>query len=190
MFAEEKRLALDINEVEMFEREHLTDEFKQKNLLAQVPVLELDDDTCVAESVAICRFLEEEQPEPRLLGTTSKEKALIEMWQRRTEFGILIAAVEYGHHTHEWFADKYEQFPDWGHHNEKRIVQTFILLNDHLATNEYIAGDNFSIADITAYCGIALAYLWGLKIKDQPALREWRKRISLRRSTNVVRFGS
>ena len=189
MFAEEKRLALDINEIEMFGREHLTDEFKQKNPLGQVPVLELDDGTCIAESVAICRFLEEEQPEPPLLGTNSKEKALIEMWQRRTEFGILIAAVEYGHHTHEWFTDKYEQYSDWGHHNQKRIVQTSILLNEHLATNEYIAGDNISIADITAYCGVALAYLWGLKIEDQPALRGWYKRISLRPSTNVVRFG-
>jgi len=189
MFAEEKSLELDSNQIEMFEREHLTAEYKQKNPLGQVPVLELDDGTYIAESIAICRFLEEEHPSPPLLGTTSMERALIEMWQRRTEFGLLNASVEFGHHTHDWFADKYEQIPDWGRYNEKHIAQTFMLLDDHLASNEFIAGENFSIADITAYCGIALAYLWDIKIKDQPALSEWRKRISLRPSTNVVKFG-
>ncbi len=103
IFAAEKRMAIPTVEVDLNAKENQTPEFRAKNPLGGVPVLELDDGTCIAESVAICRYLEGIQPDPPLMGTDAKDRAIVEMWQRRMELEIFQPIANVFVHTHEWF---------------------------------------------------------------------------------------
>ena len=111
---------------------------------------------------------------------------IIDMWQRRAEFRVFIPAVEYGHHTHPYFAEDLEQHPAWGRTNTKLITDAYALLIEDLKNREFIAGDVFSVADITAYCGVVLAHLWGIDTPKGSPLDDWRTRISERPSAACV----
>lgn len=182
MYMHEKhiRIAMQIPET----REALL----SRNPLGQVPVLMLDDGTALAESVSICRYLEELYPTPRLLGGSPREKAITDMWQRRAEFRLFIPAVEYGHHTHRAFEGIFRQYPEWGHSNREVIEAMYGLLDTELDDRPFIAGARFSIADITAYCGIETARLWGIELPAHGRLREWHTQVANRPSATVVKF--
>jgi glutathione S-transferase len=156
------------------------------NPIGQAPILVLDDGTSIAESMSICRYLEGTYSEPNLLGRSLREMAIIDMWQRRAEFRVFIPAVEYGHHTHPYFAEYLEQHPAWGRTNTKLISDAYALLIEDLKNREFIAGDVFSVADITAYCGVVLAHLWGIDTPKGSPLDDWRTRISERPSAACV----
>src|SRR6267154_3005730 len=89
VFLAEKGVAVPFEEVDIVKAVNREDEFRKKNPLSTVPVLELDDGTCISESVAICRYFEEVHPQPPLFGTDAKQRALVEMWNRRIEFNLL-----------------------------------------------------------------------------------------------------
>ena len=182
MFMREKRIKIEM------EIPASRDELLHYNPLGQIPVLVLDDGTPLAESISICRYLEDLYPTPRLLGGSPREKAIIDMWQRRVELRLLIPAVEYGHHTQSVFEGIFQQYPEWGESNRGVIESMYELLARELENRPFIGGARFSIADITAYCGIETARLWGIDVPAGNPLLEWRNEIKTRPSAGVVTF--
>lgn len=189
IFLAEKNVAYDTVEVSIATFAHQTAEFRRKNPIAQLPVLEFPDGRLLRESMAICRYLEELHPEPALFGENPTERALVEMWLRRVELGLFTPAVEYGHHTQPFFHDRFVQIAAWAALCRDRVEACCSLLERTLATSSYVAGDRFTVADVTAYCGIEIAILWGIGgYGDLGALTAWRGRIGARPSAAAARY--
>ena len=165
--------------------EHKTPAFMAKNPAAAVPVLELDDGTTIAECTAITEYLDHLSGEPVLTGRTPKERAVIHMMHRRSEAGLLDAAAAYFHHATPGLGPEIEtyQCAEWGNHQKGRAVQGMIYLDSVLANQPYVAGDSFSMADITAFAGLAFADFGKI---DVPAacthLKAWRAKVGRRPS--------
>ena len=179
-----ERIAVDLNA-----GQHRNAEFLRRNPSARVPVLELDDGRCLAESRAICTYLEGVQPEPDLMGRDGEEKAFIEMADRQVEFGFFAALMNCIRHTHPGLAAlEQPQFADYGAVQRRRMREAANLLDEKLATQPYLAGARFTIADITAFC--ALEFARGL-MKYRPGaeglqnLQAYRDRIAERPSAQA-----
>ena len=154
VFLAEKGIDVPLEPVDMGAFGHKSPEIAAKNPLMRLPILELDDGTVISETIAICRYLEELHPEPALFGTTPLERAMVEMWQRRVELHFLMAAAQAFRHTHpamkEW---EVPQVAEWGEANRPKAIEFMQLLDKELGEREFIAGDRFSVADITAVIG-------------------------------------
>ncbi|MEQ1942607.1 glutathione S-transferase [Mesorhizobium sp. VNQ89] len=150
IFLAEKGIAVPLVPVDMGAMEHRGDTLTSRNPLARLPVLELDDGTVLTESVAICRYFEELQPEPVLFGRGALGKAQVEMWQRRLELNLFFPVAQAFRHIHpamrEW---EVPQVPEWGEANKQKALDFLVLLDAELALREFAAGNEFSIADIT-----------------------------------------
>ena len=173
-----ERVLYDLNA-----HEHRGVAFRAMNPLARVPVLELDDGRFLAESRAICTFLEALHPEPNLMGRDATERAFIEMADRQVEFFLLAPIAHCARHTHPGLAVlESPQFPDFGAAQGERLLEAARIFDAQLAQREWLAGDRFTVADITAFCGIEFARL----VKFKPAeagltrLAEWRDRVAAR----------
>ncbi|MDO9127702.1 MULTISPECIES: glutathione S-transferase family protein [Pseudomonadota] len=183
IFAAEKGIDLPLEEVALAKREHKSDAFREKNSLGQTPVLELDDGTTISESVSICRYLEETYPEKPLFGRTALERAQVDMWLRRVEFALMGPIGNFWRHAHPYTAKVVKQFNDFGESNREAATAAFRWLDRELAGREFLAGDYFSAADITALCTVDFADFAGLKMpEDAPNLRAWHARVSQRPS--------
>jgi len=186
IFVAEKGLAIPTVEVDLNAKENHSPEFRAKNPLGGVPVLELDDGTCIAESVAICRYLEGIRPDPPLMGTTATDRAVVEMWQRRMELEIFQPIANVFVHTHEWFKGRRPQVPEYGEACRKHALARMTWLDEVLATRPYVAGDRYTIADITALVGID----WGRVTKtrvppDCTNLLRWHELVTNRPSARA-----
>ncbi|MGB7184431.1 MAG: glutathione S-transferase family protein [Burkholderiaceae bacterium] len=182
IFLAEKAVDIEIVDIDMLKNENQTDAFLAKNPMGKLPVLELDDGTCVAESMAICRYIEELHPSPPLLGTTALERARIEMWNRRMELEILLP-VGGGvfRHGHPFWADRLEQIPAYASQCRDQVRTRMAWLNDELAGRQFIAGDQYTVADITAQCAFIVAKACKLRIPDELAhLGRWFEQVSAR----------
>ena len=165
--------------------EHRTSAFAARNPMARVPVLELDDGRFLAESRAICTYLESLYPEPNLMGTTGEERAFIEMADRQVEFHLMLSIANFVRHTHPGLlALENPQFADFGATQGKRMLEAARLFDAQLATRPWIAGNRFTIADITAFCAIEFARLVKFKPADEGLahLAAWRDRVAARPS--------
>jgi len=183
IFAAEKGVDLPLVEVSLMKREHKSDEYRQKNSLGQTPILELDDGEVIAESVSICRYLEEMHPEPPLLGRNALERAQIDMWLRRVEFVLMGPVGNFWRHAHPFTAKVVTQFKDFGESNRDQAAAAFRWLDRELAGRDFIAGNGFSAADITALCTVDFAAFAGLEMpEDAGHLRAWHTRVSARPS--------
>jgi glutathione S-transferase len=132
-----------------------SDDFSALNPQQRVPVLILEDGRAIAETVAICRYIEELHPEPALLGRTALERATIEMWQRRVELGLFAAVAHAFRHLHpSMVAMEVPQIPAWGEANKSKALDALSKLDAQLAVNRFVAGDTYSIADITAMVAV------------------------------------
>jgi glutathione S-transferase len=186
MFLAEKGIHdIERHLVDLNAGQHKETEFLARNPLARVPVLELDDGRFLAESRAICTYLEFLYPEPNLMGRNGEERAFIEMADRQVEFNIFAIGANHIRHTHPGLAVlEQPQFPDFGHSQGEKMLQNARWLDELLATRPYVAGERFTIADITAFCAIEFARL----VKFRPAeagllsLAAWRERIAERPS--------
>lgn len=161
--AKNKLDAVELVEISIMKGEHKSAEYRKLSPFAQVPVLVLDDGTCITESRAICSFFEDMFPEPNLMGRDGKEKALIEMWDRRVEFMLMAQFATWFRNAHPMMAPlENPQLPEAAAKSEKGAKKFASRLNKYLADQEWLAADRFTIADITLYltCGFCGAMKW------------------------------
>ena len=189
MFIAEKGIAgIERQPIDLNAGEHRTAAFRTRNPLARVPVLELDDGRCLAESRAICTYLEALHPEPNLMGRDGEERAFIEMADRQVEMFLFLAIANSVRHTHPGLAVlETPQFPDYGASQRERVLEVAQIFDERLAQQPWLAGDRFTIADITAFCGIEFARLARFR-PDEAGLTHlaaWRERVATRPSAKL-----
>lgn len=187
IFLAEKGIELSRVQVEVPSGEHRLPEFLDKNPDGVVPLLELDSGEYISETVAISRYFEENNPQIPLMGTTAREKAIIEMWQRRVESTLFNTVASYFHHATEGLGepDRYRN-REWGEVNRGYAINAMAKLDTQLARNAFIAGDKFSIVDITALCAIDFARTLNIRIPDEcQNLKNWHKVVSSRESVTA-----
>jgi glutathione S-transferase len=186
IFLAEKGVDLPETPVDMRKREHKAPAFKAKNSMGQLPTLELDDGTTISETVAICRYFEETQPEPPLFGTTAVEKATVDMWIRRVEFAVMTPVGMFWRHAHPYTAALLTQFKDFGESNRETVMGGMKYLDRELADRPYLTGAAYTMADICALTTIDFADWIGLKMPaDLPHLKAWHERVTARPSANA-----
>lgn len=157
IFVAEKGLKIPTEQVDLATGQNRTPEMLAKNPAGGLPVLELDDGTHMAESVAICRYLEGLHPDPNLMGKDSRDQSIIEMWNRRVELGLFAAAGRAFQHTNELFKARLKQFPEYGETQREAVTQQLQWLDAQIGSKPFIAGDRFTIADITAEVAVDFA---------------------------------
>lgn len=187
IFLAEKGLNIPLVPIDMGALGHRSYEIESLNPLQRLPILELDNGTVITESVAICRYFEELHPEPPLFGEGALGKARVEMWNRRVElnfFGPVSAAFR---HTHPAMAEwEVPQIPEWGEANRPKAVKFMALLDEQLATNTFIAGEHFSIADITLLVSVDFLKPAKITMPDEfQNLKRWHEAVSGRPSAKA-----
>lgn len=186
IFLAEKGIEMEYVQLDLQKGENLSKEMRQKNPIGKVPVLELNDGTCIGESVAICRYFEALQPEPRLMGGTPLEQAQIEMWQRQVEFGLFMQIGMCFQHSTGYFKDRMTPVPEYGTVAGQTAKGYLKLLERRLLESEFIAGNKFSIADITCLCAIDFARVVQIKIDgEQTNLQRWYEMVNSRASAKA-----
>lgn len=185
-FLAEKGIDLPETPVDMMKREHKSDEHKARNSLGQVPTLELDDGTCISETVAICRYFDEVQPDPPLFGRTPVEKANVDMWIRRVEFQVMSPVGMYWRHAHPFTARLLTQFKDFGESNKALYVSAQTWLDRELADKPFVAGETYTMADICLLSTVDFATWIGLPMEAEFAnLKAWHDRVTARPSASA-----
>ena len=183
IFAAEKGIALETRDLSIPAREHKAAEYLALNPRGQTPALQLDDGTVIAESVAICRYLEGLQPEPPLFGTGAKEQALVEMWCRRVELVLMAPVGAVWVHTHRFTAALPGRNAEWGEANRPKVDEAMRFFDGALAGREFLAADHYTIADILLLTTIDFAGFIGIEMAyDLTNLRAWHARVSARLS--------
>lgn len=186
IFLAEKGINLPETPVDMMKREHKSPEFRAKNSMGQLPALELDDGSCISETVAICRYFEETNPEPPLFGRTALEKALVDQWIRRVEFAVMMPVGNFWRHAHPRTAALLNQFKDFGESNKETYGGAQKYLNRELADREFLVGDTYSMADICLLSTVDFAEWIGLPVEPEfENLVAWRERAKARPSANA-----
>jgi len=191
MFIAEKGISgIETVNVDLNAGAHRSPDFLAKSPLAKVPALELDDGRVLTETRAICTYLEGLYPEPNLMGADATERAFIEMADRRVEMTLLLQIANAIRHSHPGLAAlEQPQFADFGRSQGEKMVATAAVFDQLLQQHEWMAGQRFSIADITAFC--ALEFARGL-IKFMPAehgllaLQSWREKVNTRPSARAL----
>lgn len=190
VFAAEKGIELERVMVDLAGGEHKSPEFVQKNPSGKIPVLELEDGTCIGESIAICRYLEGIQPEPNLFGATPIEAATIEMHHRHVELELLsqvgISWVN-GPVVAKLLAGRVEQIPAAKERSDAAVNAFYQRMDGQLSTSPYIAGERFTVADITALITVDFAGgMVGLRpAEDLRHLWSWHENVSARPSASA-----
>jgi glutathione S-transferase len=191
MFIAEKGITgIEVSNVDLNAGAHRTPDFLAKSPLAKVPALVLDDGRVLTETRAICTYLEGLQPEPNLMGVDATERAFIEMADRRSELTLMLQIANAIRHTHPGLAAlEQPQFADFGKSQAEKMLATATVFDQLLQQQEWMAGARFSIADITAFCGLEFAR--GL-MKFAPAdaglhaLQAWRDKVNSRPSARAL----
>lgn len=166
--------AVEMEEVSIMKQEHKSDEYRKLSPFAQVPVLELDDGTCITESRAICTYFEGLYPEPNLMGDDPKERALIEMWDRRIELQMFLQFATWFRNAHPAMAPlEKPQSAEAAAKGERNAKYFAKKLDEHFAGNEFLAAGRFSIADITLFiaCGFARVMQWQPHVEHENIAR-------------------
>ena len=190
IYVAEKGIELEV--VEVGEGAHLTDDYLSRYGGRIVPMLELDDGTQIGEAMAICRYLEEAYPAPPLFGVNRRDRALVDMWERRTETEAFAGVAEVFRNSTPAFAGRalpgfeepIEQIPALVERGKKRLACFYGRIERQLADNRFIAGSRFSVADITALCVVDFATK-GAKVglpEDCTNARRWHAEVSARPS--------
>ncbi|MYZ47171.1 glutathione S-transferase family protein [Propylenella binzhouense] len=187
IFLAEKGIGVPLETMDLAARQHRTEAFRALNPMQRLPVLVLDDGTPLAESVAICRYFEEIQPEPPLFGVGAKERALVEMWNRRMEFELYMPTSAAFRHTHPAMAEmEVPQLPDWGEACRKKVEQTLGWFDEELSARPFVAGDRFTIADITALVAVDFFKPARIALPEGLAnIRRWHAEVSARPSASA-----
>jgi glutathione S-transferase len=185
IYLAEKGIEIEHERVPIMKRAHKAPEFLKKNSLGQLPVLELDDGTCITESIAICRYFEELHPSPALFGTGALGRATVEMWIRRAEFRFWNPMGQVWIHADPRTAAVVpHQFTEFGEMNRKVVANAMKWLDGELSDGRmFLAGADYSVADIVLLCGIDFAQFVNMEMPGEcAALRAWHARVSARPS--------
>lgn len=183
IFLAEKGLSVPIEKIDLGAMQHKSAEFTALNPLQRVPVLALDDGTTLTESIAICRYFEGLRPQPRLFGQGALEEAMVEMWNRRVELNLYAAVSAVFRHLHPSMSELAEQVPEWGEANRPRVFEFLDLLDRELRDRLFIAGEHFTIADITTL--VAVDFMRPAKLampEEFTSLRRWHAQVCERPS--------
>ncbi len=187
IFLAEKGVSIETRTVNLMALEHKQDGYLSVNPLGAVPALVLDDGAVLTESVAICRYIESLRPEPPLFGRDGREQAFVEMWQRRMEFQLFAPVGQAFRHSHPRLAAlEQPQIPDFAAAQRPRALHAMRWLDSELAGRRFIAGEDFTIADITAFVALELTPLARIDIPDDlQHLARWRAEVAARPSANA-----
>jgi glutathione S-transferase len=180
---------VEFTSINLLAGEHRCAPFLAKNPFGLVPVLELEDGTTIAECAAITEYLDHIDGRPTLTGTSVKDRARIHMMQRRVEASLLDAAVTYFHHATPGLGPDLETYQnrEWGEKSLERAQVCMKYLDQLLSMQPYLAGDQFSVADITAFVGLTFSDSLDAYAKSgNPSLRAWQARIADRPSISAV----
>ena len=181
IFIAEKGLSIERREVDAAGGANTTPEFLRLNPLGKLPVLELDDGSAIAESLAICRYLEALHPQPPLMGQTPQASAQIEMWTLRMDHELSQPIALAFVHSSDFYRGRVEQVPEVAGWARNRALQTMAWLDGELAERSHIAGDDYTLADIVAQCACVLGKAVGLRIPPEMTnLSRWFAQVSAR----------
>jgi glutathione S-transferase len=186
IFLAEKGIQVPDDQVDLAKAQNRSPEFLKINPMGGVPVLQMDDGTNLAESVAICRYFEETHPEPPLMGVDARDKAEVEMWQRRMELNLFSTVAGCFRNTSEFFKGRIPQVPEYGEVCRQAAEKAFGMVDGFLADRKFIAGARYTIADITALVAVDFAKLIKLRISpEQKNLARWHEAVSSRPSAKA-----
>ena len=187
VFLAEKGVTLPTEQVDLGALAHKKPEYTAINPLQRVPALELDDGTILTESMAICRYFEALHPEPRLFGQGAKDEAMVEMWQRRVEFHLLVPISQVFRHAHPAMKEmEVPQLPAWADSNKPRVTEFLEILDRELKDRRFVAGDRYTVADITGLVCIDFMKPAKLAVPESLSnLKRWHAEVSARPSAKA-----
>jgi glutathione S-transferase len=184
VFLEERGLDVETIDVATLSPE----EYARASPLLTVPVLKTDSGLSITESLTICQYLDAVSPGRPLFGEDVEARALIALWERRSELMLMNPAIEYGHHCQPMFAGRLEQFPDWARAHVAQSAKMLALMEERLADSRYLAGELLTMADLTAFLGFSGLVGWGaIEPRPGPALARWLGEIGPRPSMARLR---
>ena len=187
VFLAEKGLTVPLEQVDLGALAHKKPEYTAINPLQRVPALELDDGTILTELMAICRYFEALHPEPRLFGQGAKDEAMVEMWQRRVEFHLLVPISQVFRHAHPAMKEmEVPQLPAWADSNKPRVTEFLEILDRELKDRRFVAGDRYTVADITGLVCIDFMKPAKLAVPESLSnLKRWHAEVSARPSAKA-----
>lgn len=187
IFLAEKGIEVPYEELDLMKGELKSAEFTKLNALQRVPVLVLDDGTAIAETMAICRYFDAGKPQPPLFGEGALGIATVEMWNRRMELNLLFHVAQAFRHLHPAMAHlEVPQVAPWGESNKPKALETLAIMDEALGRTRFIAGDAYSVADITAL--VAVDFMRPARIQRPESLKNvtrWYDEVSSRPSAKA-----
>lgn len=187
IYLAEKGLDVPLEPVDLGALAHKSPEYTAINPLQRLPALQFDDGTVLTESIAICRYFERLHPEPPLFGVGAKEAAVIEMWERRIEFHLLGPVSHVFRNSHPAMkAMEVPQVSAWADANRPRVQDFLALLDGELKNRRYVAGDRYTVADITGL--VAVDFMKPAKLAVPETLihlKRWHADVSARPSAQA-----
>jgi glutathione S-transferase len=187
VYLAEKGLTVPTEQVDLGKLAHKSAEYTAINPLQRVPALQLDDGAIITESIAICRYFEALHPEPPLFGQGAKQAAIVEMWERRVEFHLLVPISHVFRNSHPAMKDmEVPQVLAWADANKPRVMDFLALLDRELKGRRHIAGDDYTVADITGMIAVDFLKPAKLAVPDElQNLRRWHEEVSARPSAKA-----
>ena len=176
----EKGIDIPMTEIDLRSGENLSADFKAKNPLGRIPVLETDSGIMISETIAISRYLESMEPEPNLFGITGEEQAMIEMWNRRVELNLLMPVAHAFRNLTGFFKDREKISKEWGEISAEAARDAIPIFETQLADTAFLAGGRFSIADISLAVTLSFAKSTKLALPVSPNIKTWHRKIAAR----------
>ena len=184
IFLAEKGISIATEQVDLGKLQQRSDAYTAINPMQRVPALVLDDGTAIAESIAICRYFEALAPDPPLFGRGALDAAMVEMWNRRVEFHLFLPVSSIFQHLHPAMKLMIDpQVAEWGEANKPRVMSFLQFLDGELRDRPYVAGSDFTVADITALVAVDFMRVSKLAVPEELAnVRRWHQAVSARPS--------
>lgn len=181
IFLAEKGISVPTVQIDMMAGENRQPEYLARNPLGTMPMLELDDGTCLTESVAICRYFEALQPEPPMFGTTALERAQVDMWNRRLELELQMPIQHAFVHLSPFWKGRRTQVEAYGEVARARALEVMTWLDKEIGTRPFFVGDRYTVADITGQCALLLGKNTGTLVPPELTnLTRWFAEVSAR----------
>jgi glutathione S-transferase len=187
VFLAEKGISVPIEEIDLSSMQHKSAAYTAINPLQRLPALMLDDGTVITESIAICRYFEVLHPAPALFGTGALEQAMVEMWNRRVEQNLLFPVTQAFRHLHPAMkAMEVPQIAQWGETNKTRVLDFLPILDRQLAARRFVAGETYSVADITTQVAVDFMKPARLALPlEHGNIRRWHAEVAARPSAKA-----